>query len=1048
MNITITDIRKLVPRMIYERGASYHRAGRVQLIESAPDFFKAVVSGTNDYLVEVQQEEDGWLQAECNCPYWDTCKHIVAALLTAKDFYQHQAAQIKSPAASGWQAYLTQLDDGKSTAAEPPNKWQLVFTLETSFLDWTITVRKARRKKDGALGALRELSFYDFSGPPMADNHSDTVALNFLKEWEEARPFGHYAYPNRSSYKFKFGEKVGFLFTLLRDRNLYFHSGSHLGAPIKFAAEKGRVEFRLTEEGDQTHFYPYLNLFGEEFPIDANVRVLTSEPLWLLLPGQLVEIEGMNHAASLIPFTRQNYELSIPKEEVPKFLSAISSQIDLFEHVRLPEGAKTKTVAEISEKRLYLSEFDEGLAIKLRFCYGGVEVDINDSRPTLWGADVSENSFVKVERNRRQEAEALQSLLNTSVKLTHDGRVTTRKNKSLIWLLEEVPQLLSAGFLLFGEEQLKRFKVNRWPAKVRVAVESGIDWFDLNVEIDFGGVLLSLKELRKALKQKSSFVKLADGSSAQLPKPWLDRFRHVLNLSEAEEGRLKLSHFHATLIDELFEEASAKDFDEPYQRKLKQLQNFDGIKEMPAPARLNGELRPYQKAGHNWLHFLREFQFGGCLADDMGLGKTIQALALLLDVHQNGADSPSLIVAPTSVVFNWLNEIARFAPSLRVFNQTGVDRDRTTKNYANYDIILTSYGTLRSDIIFLKDVQFTYVILDESQYIKNPQSQTAKAVKLLKAKHRLALTGTPIENNTIELWSLFSFLNPGLLGNLTYFKEVFARPIEQNRDPAISELLRKMVFPFLLRRTKEEVEKELPPKVENVVYCEMSPQQEKIYNQWRDYFRAALLKQIADVGLDKARMNVLEGLVKLRQIACHPVLVEKDFSHSAGKYDALIENVHEILAEKHKVLIFSQFVKMLTVIRSYFDRAGIRYEYLDGRTRDRKSCVQRFQNDAACRVFLISLRAGGTGLNLTAADYVIHYDPWWNPAVEAQATDRSHRIGQEKRVFVYKMITRGTVEEKILQLQARKKELVSNIIATEAGLFKQLSVEDIRELFS
>ena len=407
-----------------------------------------------------------------------------------------------------------------------------------------------------------------------------------------------------------------------------------------------------------------------------------------------------------------------------------------------------------------------------------------------------------------------------------------------------------------------------------------------------------------------------------------------------------------------------------------------------------------------------------------------------------------MIICPTSVIFNWIEEIARFTPELRVLNQTGIDRNRTSDHYKNYDIILTSYGTMRRDIVFLKDVQFNYVILDESQNIKNPVSLTAKSARLLRAKHRLALTGTPIENNTIELWSLFAFLNPGLLGNLTYFKGAFAKPIERDGDQPTAEILKKMIFPFLLRRTKDAVAKELPPKVENIIYCEMTPSHQKLYNQWRDFYRAAILKQISDVGLNKSRMNVLEGLVKLRQVACHPLLVEKWFPDKVAKYEKLLEYFDQLAAEGHKVLLFSQFVKMLTIIRKHLDSAEISYAYLDGRTRNRKECVDRFQEDDECKIFLISLKAGGTGINLTAADYVIHYDPWWNPAVEAQATDRSHRIGQDKHVFVYKMITKGTVEEKIVKLQERKKELVSNIITTESGLFKRLTVTEIEELFS
>lgn len=1050
MKIAVSDIRKLVPSRIYDRGVRYYRDGRVHLLETERDYFKAMVYGTDDYIVEVYEEEDGSFYAECDCPYFFDCKHIVAAMLAAKDYYDRLSLEKGEDIPADWKRYLAQISHEQRTQHPTKPKWQLLYTIELGHTSWSIQPQKAFIRKDGMLGALRNLSYSDFPDSNIVHSTNDSLAVSFLEKWENTRREYHlYNYDRwRTSVRFQYGAKVGVLLSLLKDSLVFFLRHAALGPPISFADQKARIEFRLTEEEKKAHLLPYLNFKGEEVLIDDKFRVLSSDPVWLLKQDLLIEIERMNNAASLVPFTQRNYDVSIPKEEVPQFLNAITSQIDLFENFRLPEGARTETISEITEKRLYLEEVEEGVQIKLRFCYGNVEVDLNDARRQLWGNTTEENSFVKVIRDANQEAEALQFLLGTSVKLNHDGRIITRKNKTLDWLVEETPKLIASGYVIYGEEKLKRYKVNRSTAQVRVAVESGIDWFDLNMEIDFGGILLSLKELKKALKQKSRYVKLTDGSAARLPKEWLNRFRHVLNLSEEQEGRLKISQFHVTLIDELFAEASQKTFDELYQKALNRLKNFEGIKDVEVPTTLRGTLRPYQKAGYHWLHFLKEFNFGGCLADDMGLGKTIQALSLLLYEGQNGADSPSLVVTPTSVVFNWIKEIERFAPSLRVLDHTGVDRMRTVKKFDGYDIILTSYGTLRRDILFLKDMQFNYVILDESQYIKNPISQTAKAARLLKAKHRLVLTGTPVENNTLELWSQFAFLNPGLLGNLNYFKSAFAKPIEQNRDAETANLLRRMIYPFVLRRTKDEVEKDLPPKVENIVYCEMSPQQEKLYNQWRDYYRAALLKQIAEVGFDKSRMNVLEGLMKLRQIACHPILVEKSFPAPVGKYETLLEYLDELLAEGHKVLLFSQFVKMLTIIRRYLDSARITYEYLDGSTRNRKSCVERFQKDDGCKIFLISLRAGGTGLNLTAADYVIHYDPWWNPAVETQATDRTHRIGQEKHVFVYKMISKGTVEEKILQLQERKKELVSNLITTDAGLFKHLTVEDIKVLFS
>ncbi|NIR51570.1 DEAD/DEAH box helicase family protein [candidate division KSB1 bacterium] len=1049
MKITKQDIRNLVTGTIYLRGETYYRQKRVRILEIDPHYFEAVVSGTDDYIVTVEEEGEGWFFAECTCPYWDDCKHIVAALLTAKDHYEHDAstggAKVSDPI---WKLYLAQVGQEQDAQSTSKPKWQLFYTLSLSSMGWTLHPQKATIRKDGSLGVAHNIGYNDIFDNRIVCSRNDRLVLSFLEKWNEVESLHYYYFQRPRSYKFKYGDKVGFLLNLLQESRVYLPRYENPEAPLKFASEKAQIEFCLSHTTDEAQFVAQLTVGDETSIFDDEYRVLSSEPVWLLRNDTAIEVADLNNASGLIPFTRSGLEVTVPKKDVPNFLNSLTSQTDLFENLRLPKEARTKTVDKISEKRLYLSEIEDGILVNLRFSYDGVEVDSNETRQALWGSGAEENSFIRVVRDFDQEAEVKKKLMETSVKVIHNGKIITRKNKALHWLTHDVPELAGSSFVVFGEENLKRYKVNRYPAKVRVAVESGIDWFDVKMEIDFGGILLSLNELRKALKQKRHYVKLADGSSAVIPKEWLDRFRHVFNLSETEEGRLKLSHFHVTLIDELFAEASQKDFDSSYHEKLRQLKNFEGIKEVTIPDSLQGILRPYQKAGYDWLHFLKEFQFGGCLADDMGLGKTIQALTLLLSEYQNGKKEPSLIVCPTSVIFNWINEIERFAPCLRVYKQTGDDRDRTPKNYDNYELILTSYGTLRQDILFLKDVQFNYVILDESQNIKNPVSQTAKAAKVLKAKHRLALTGTPVENTTIELWSLFSFLNPGLLGNLNYFKNAFARPIEQNRNQEAGELLQKMVFPFVLRRTKEQVEQDLPPKVENRVYCEMSSQQEKVYKQWRDYYRAKLLKQIADVGMDKSRMSVLEGLTKLRQIACHPILVEETFPGKVGKYDILIEYFDELLAEGHKVLVFSQFVRMLAIIRRYLDSARISYEYLDGQTRNRERCVERFQNEETCKIFLISLRAGGTGLNLTAADYVIHYDPWWNPAVETQATDRTHRIGQDKHVFVYKMITKGSVEEKIVQLQNRKKDLVSSLITTDVGFFKHLTVEDIEALFS
>jgi non-specific serine/threonine protein kinase len=365
-----------------------------------------------------------------------------------------------------------------------------------------------------------------------------------------------------------------------------------------------------------------------------------------------------------------------------------------------------------------------------------------------------------------------------------------------------------------------------------------------------------------------------------------------------------------------------------------------------------------------------------------------------------------------------------------------------------YSLILTTYGHLRRDIVFLKDITFNYAILDESQNIKNPLSETSKAVRLLNARNRLALTGTPVENNTMDLWSQFAFVNPGLLGDQNFFKETFMRPIEREQNVQVASTLKRLIFPFVLRRTKEDVAKELPPKVESMIYSPMSDEQQKMYDKWRKSYRDHIMAEIESQGLNKSKFKVLEGLTKLRQISCHPGLIDSGYMDTSGKFDALNEMVEEIILEDHKVLIFSQFVQMLQIIKKSLNVDEIPYAYLDGSTKDRESQVNAFQNDPDIKIFLISLKAGGTGLNLTAADYVIHYDPWWNPAVEMQATDRAYRIGQTRKVFAYKLISKDSVEEKIVKLQNRKRELVNSLISTEESFFKSLNRDDILDLFN
>jgi non-specific serine/threonine protein kinase len=578
---------------------------------------------------------------------------------------------------------------------------------------------------------------------------------------------------------------------------------------------------------------------------------------------------------------------------------------------------------------------------------------------------------------------------------------------------------------------------------------SGIDWFDVKVEIRFGDQLASLADVRKALLKKENFVALGDGTLGMLPEEWLEKYAGMLRVGQVDGDTVKVSKLHFSVIDALYNEIDSLEVQRELYEKRQKLLNFQEIADVPLPANVKAQLRDYQREGFKWLHFLNEFGWGGCLADDMGLGKTLQVLTFLQERQNRMPDATNLVVVPTTLLSNWEAEAAKFCPDLKTQVYRGATRQWDTDLFDEFDLVITTYGTVRSDIEKLRQYRFGYVVLDESQAIKNPSSQVAKAVKLLRADNRIVMTGTPVENNTFDLYSQMDFLNPGLLGSQEFFRMEYATPIDKHRNEEKARELRGLIYPFMLKRTKEEVAKDLPDKTEIVLHCEMGKAQRKVYEKFRETYRQKITDKMSRDGKEKASFLILEGLLKLRQICDSPALLsdEEDYGHDSAKLDELVREIHEN-AGHHKILVFSQFLKMLDLVRQHLEAMHIPYEYLDGSTEDRAARVRSFQENEQCRVFLISLKAGGVGLNLTSADYVYLIDPWWNPAVEQQAIDRTHRIGQTQKVFAYKMICKDTVEEKILSLQEKKKEVADDLISTESGFIKKLTQEDIVGLFS
>jgi SNF2 family DNA or RNA helicase len=576
-----------------------------------------------------------------------------------------------------------------------------------------------------------------------------------------------------------------------------------------------------------------------------------------------------------------------------------------------------------------------------------------------------------------------------------------------------------------------------------VKVESGIDWFDLDAGLSFGAEVARLPALLRALKKGERTVLLDDGSVGLLPEEWLSRWGVLAEIGGATGEKLRFLRSELPLLTAIVDGAPEVDYDAAFRRLSSELDSADGKHASEPSPNFSGELRGYQRDGLRWLAWLERAGLGGCLADDMGLGKTVQVLAHLARTRKG--TRPSLVVAPRSVLFNWAKEAAHFAPGLRVHTHWGAQRAPARHGFDGFDLVLTTYGTLCRDVESLAKLDFRFVILDEAQAVKNAESRTAKCVRLLRAEHRLALTGTPIENHLGELFSLFEFLNPGMLGRAKRLQRAVTK--SSWLDTSSARLLARAVRPFVLRRTKAEVAPDLPERTEQTLYVELSEKERKRYAELLAYYRASLLEKGATVGLEPSAPHVLAALLRLRQAACHPGLLDVERTgDDSAKLEVLLAQLEQVLGGGHKALVFSQFTSLLAIVRSMLEARGIAYEYLDGKTRDRAERVERFQTDPACGVFVISIKAGGVGLNLTAADYVFILDPWWNPAVEAQAIDRAHRIGQTKRVVAYRLLARDTVEEKVEELKQQKRDLVRAVLGDGAGFGGKLSREDLQLL--
>jgi superfamily II DNA or RNA helicase len=826
--------------------------------------------------------------------------------------------------------------------------------------------------------------------------------------------------------------------------------GYPAGNELKLLEGNASVLFHFIQSEGEKRYYATVKLGGQRVPLRRTGAFMPCiKPAWMVMNGELFAFKKGTDGRKLKPFLVKNH-IVIPEQSLDTYYRKFVKNL-LSSHAVRSELFNVYNSRETPAFVLRVEESGaNSLSLHPEVQYGEVTVSIFDDELVKVRVEELDGqySFYKVKRDMEAEDEIRQYL---NKHRPNPSSLTpwqyVEREAGIDWLLKHASDLQKLGLVIEQEAGSRKRENNHIRLEspvIDLQTEDMGDWFNVRAVVKIGEFEIPFIKFRPYILAGKREYRLPDGSICLLPEAWFSDYRHLMEVSEEhDEDGFRLQKYQAPLLNF----PSWKN-----QQELDLMALLGGKKALPEvepPKGLKATLRNYQQEGFNWLNFLRQNSIGGILADDMGLGKTLQTLTLLLGEKESGrGDSPSLVVVPTSLLHNWQQEAHQFAPQLRVLIHSGVNRAKDPASFSEYDLILSSYGIVRQDIDALSGFPFHYVVLDEAQNIKNPGSKTARAVRKLTSRHRLALTGTPVENTIMDLWSQMAFLNPGLLGGETFFKKFYVQPIEKQQDDTRQAKLQRIMYPYILRRKKNEVEKELPPKIERLHYCGMEPLQEEKYEQTLSEYRNYFLDLLSKGDYGKNKLNVLVGLQKLRQLAIHPKLADADNFEleDSGKYQEVKRLLHQVTSKGAKVLIFSQFVKMLDLLRNDLDKEGVKYCYLDGSTRDRSKQVDLFQNDESIPVFLISLKAGGVGLNLTAAEYVFLLDPWWNPAVEHQAVDRSHRIGQKKTVIYYKFITENSIEEKILKLQQKKSRLSEDLISVDEGFYQKMSEDEMAEL--
>lgn len=1072
-HITREEISDIISNeLTFTRGEKYFLSGRANILDfdKNTNTFSAMVVGKFPYKVKVEFDEDGhFCDAVCNCPayeeYWGYCKHIGAVLFeimkkkirkeydylkedeTAKDildFFSYQESTRKIPVnlEMNYEFIISRYGSSDDTY------------LSLRIGEKKLYVVKSIKKLIKSIVNKEELYFgKEFAFDPKIHcfRDEDKPIIDLLMELydnEEALSELSYYYKNPSllsgkkAYLPQSTIKKFFQMVKYRPFNAVINDINY--KDIRVCDEVLPIEFFLTKENDDLRLE--VNFGKTLIPLDRDGEyIFANERIYRIEEYQRKNIKPFYEALN----KQERNIIKIPQKYNERFISEVYPVIEKLGDIKIDEKVEDSIYNPGLRSEIYFDSVNERIIAQIKFVYGDVTLNAFNDKDNIR----LDNRIIL--RDIDKEKEVLDFFEVSEFKVKSNHIYLDDEEKIFDFMYNKLPLLQEITDVYYSEsfKDVKIQESNSFAGGVRLNSQSSLLEFNFAIE---GISNYELQDVFNSIKEKKKYYRLKSGSFLPLDIEELHEISRLaeyldLDFKDFENEIINIPKFRALYIDEHLKESNINSI----KRNLKFKELVQNVKEpsdidYKIPSNLDNVLREYQKFGFKWLKTINSYGFGGILADDMGLGKTLQVLTFLLSEKNERGKAPSIIVAPTSLVYNWLAEIEKFTPELKTLIVAGKkeEREQIINNINEYDVVVTSYPLIRRDIDLYKDASFRFCILDEAQHIKNHQSQNAKSVKEIKAESYFALTGTPIENSLTELWSIFDFVMPSYLLNHNKFIKKFERPIIREKDNTALIELSRYIRPFVLRRIKKDVLKELPDKIENKVIAQLTNEQKKIYLAYLQKIKGEIEEEIDNKGFERSHIKILSGLTRLRQICCHPSMFIENYKDTSGKLLLLEELINESINGGHRILLFSQFTSMLSIIKDMLDKNNIEFKYLDGSTniKERGKLVKEF-NEGKGDIFLISLKAGGTGLNLTGADTVIHFDPWWNPAVEQQATDRAHRIGQKNSVHVIKLITKGTIEEKIFELQQKKKKLIESVMKPGETLISKLSEEEIKSLF-